>query len=202
MRLHHFIQKNLNLSEEKINLQDKEICNQIKNVLKLRVGEKIILCNGSGEEVVVKILNFDEGINCEVEERKKNSDADEVEINLFLSILKKDNFELVVQKAAELGVKKIIPIISSRTIKTNLNPDRLKKIAKEAAEQCERTDIPEIEEIIKFKDVVDLKKGELNILFDRNGIKSLPEKGKTGVPAEGRVSAVETSEKVEETRKK
>ena len=77
---------------------------------------------------------------------------------------------MVVQKTTECGISKIVPIISARTIKTGLNLERLKKIAKEASEQSGRSIVPEILEPISFEKSFELvKKNEINILFDSSG---------------------------------
>lgn len=71
-------------------------------------------------------------------------------VTLYCSILKRENFVWVVQKCTEVGVKAIIPIIAERTVKTGINMDRLRMIAKEAAEQSGRGIIPHIFEPMDF----------------------------------------------------
>lgn len=70
---------------------------------------------------------------------------------IFASIIKNDNFDFVVQKATELGVDVIVPIVSERTIKKNINLSRAQKIATEAAEQSGRVTIPEVLEPAPLK---------------------------------------------------
>jgi 16S rRNA (uracil1498-N3)-methyltransferase len=70
------------------------------------------------------------------------------ETYLFVSIVKKDNFEWIAEKATELGVSHIIPIISERTEKKDINIDRIKKIIIEASEQSGRGTIPILSEVI------------------------------------------------------
>jgi 16S rRNA (uracil1498-N3)-methyltransferase len=77
------------------------------------------------------------------------------EIYLYISVLKGDNFDMVVQKTTELGVDHIVPFISDRTIKKNLNLERLRKIAIEASEQSGRRTVPNIHEIVKFSDIIE-----------------------------------------------
>lgn len=150
-----------------INIDDFEIVNQIKNVLKLEISEKLVLFF-DGKEVLCSIISINKKfINCDVLEDKK-AVLSKNDIVLYCAILKKDNFELIVQKASEIGVSKIVPIITERTIKTNLNIDRLNKIAKEACEQAERNNIVAISDIKKFKDCIK-KEEDLNFLFDFSG---------------------------------
>ena len=74
---------------------------------------------------------------------------------LFLSLIKKDNFELVVQKATELGVHAIVPILGEHSEKKGLNEERLHKIAIEASEQCGRGDIPHLCPITTLKEALE-----------------------------------------------
>ena len=64
----------------------------------------------------------------------------------------KNPMEIILQKATELGVSKIIPVVSERTEVKELNYDRAKKIAIEATEQSNRLVPPEISKVIKLKE--------------------------------------------------
>ena len=81
--------------------------------------------------------------------------------------MKKENFEIAVQKAVEVGVKEIVPIITARTVKFGLNKERLEKIIKEAAEQSGRGILPNLNEAIDFdKAIIEAKnKNEVNLFF-------------------------------------
>ena len=85
---------------------------------------------------------------------------------MYLAILKKDNFELAVQKATECGVSNIIPVITERTIKTGLNTERLEKIVKEASEQSGRSIVPKILETMELKEALQHgTKNEEKVIF-------------------------------------
>lgn len=84
-----------------------------------------------------------------------NRAAKNEELWLFLSILKNDNFDLVVQKATELGVDHVVPLLCDRTIKKNINLKRAEKIAIEASEQSGRTSVPVVHEPITLKKAVE-----------------------------------------------
>ena len=73
--------------------------------------------------------------------------------------------ETIFQKATELGVKKIIPLISERTEIKELNYDRAKKIVIEATEQSNQLNPPEISEVTKFKDFLKNVNSTTKILF-------------------------------------
>lgn len=75
-------------------------------------------------------------------------------ITLYMAIIKNSNFDLVVEKATELGVSKIVPVKTERTVKSGLNFERLEKLAIEASEQSGRMTIPEITEIMELSDAI------------------------------------------------
>jgi len=168
MKIHRFI-GTFNLSKKELEINDKEIVNQMKNVLRLKVGELVELCDGKNISAIAEIVKIEKNsINVSIKEIVKDKNKTKNKVTLFCAILKKENFELVVQKTTECGVSKIVPIITSRTIKNGLNMERLRKIAKEASEQCGRTNIPEISEPIKFEEAINNLVGN-TFFFDAGG---------------------------------
>lgn len=152
MRLNRFIGSYL-LDQDLIEISG-DVAHQIRSVLKLRVGEKIILGNGTTAEAIAEIISFNkDSVSVRVlEKTKNNSESDIRPVTLYCAILKRENFELVAQKATEVGVKKIVPLLTARTIKLGLRTDRLLKIIKEAAEQSGRATLPELGEPIEFEE--------------------------------------------------
>nr|WP_246495408.1 16S rRNA (uracil(1498)-N(3))-methyltransferase [Ameyamaea chiangmaiensis] len=71
---------------------------------------------------------------------------------LMFALLKRDATDLVVRMGTELGVRRFLPVITERTNAARVNVDRLRAIAVEAAEQCERLDVPEVEEPARLTD--------------------------------------------------
>lgn len=170
MNLHRFIKK-VDFNKDKIRLKDEDFSNQVRKVLRLKPGDKLILVNGKGQEAVCKITNFKTNVvDLRVLERKNLSSKVDREVYLFCSILKKKNFELVAQKAVEVGVSQLFPVISKRTVKLGLRFERLRKIMKEASEQSGRVELPKLNEIVKFEEAV--KRGsdlDINLFFDERG---------------------------------
>ena len=154
MRLHRFIgdfsfeegsASGGNFSKNKLTISDKELVNQIKNVLRLKIGDEIRLDDGKEKSALAEIISITRaGIEVDISEVSENKNELPIYGTLYCSILKRENFELVAQKATEIGIKEIVPIISSRTIKLNLREDRLEKIIKEAAEQSGRGIVPKL----------------------------------------------------------
>lgn len=69
---------------------------------------------------------------------------------LVPALLKKDRFDLVLEKASELGAAKIQPVLARRCVADKLNPERARNIITEAAEQCARTALPQLAEVVKL----------------------------------------------------
>lgn len=154
MRLNRFFCE-VTLDQKSTLISHASLVNQLKNVFRLVKGDKIILFDGSGFDYVVVIDGYEkDSVSFSVIEVKQNIVVTQHETYLFASIVKKDNFEWISQKATELGVSHIVPIISERSEKKNLNMDRLKKIIIEASEQSGRGTIPEISEIIDLEDAL------------------------------------------------
>lgn len=175
MKLHRFI-GDFDLNKKIIEIKNPENVKQIRGVLRLEIGENLILSNGTGKQVEAKITEMSkEKINCEVIHDIPINDPAR-KVNLYLAILKKDNFEIALEKAVECGVANIIPIITERTVKTGLNTTRLEKIIREASEQCERSIIPNLLPTMSFEQA--LKHGAENeekIIFHPNNKQYIPQ---------------------------
>lgn len=154
MRLHRFIGA-FDLSKKEVKITDPENIKQIKGVLRMEIGSSLILSDGHGNEAEVSIFAMEKSeILCMVEKMLPTIEPQR-KVHLYLAILKKENFELAVQKAVECGVSNIIPIITERTVKTGLNIERLEKIIKEASEQSGRSVVPTLSPILNFTDAVE-----------------------------------------------
>ncbi len=150
--------------ENSISLLSKEHINYIVNVMRLKRGSKINFFNKEGEWESEIVFLEKERVEVKFQKKIKNA-LETTNIELAICLVKKNQMEMIFQKATELGVKKIIPIISERTEVKDLNYDRAKKIAIEATEQSNQLKPPEISKIIKLKDFIDSKKKDTSILF-------------------------------------
>lgn len=154
MKIHRFIIPS-NLRSDELEITDQDIVGQIKNVLRLKLGEKVIVGDGRGKEVLSEIKKIGKSsVTLKVHRVEENSNETKNSVTLYCSVLKKENFELVVQKATEIGVRYIVPVITERTVKLGLNKERLEKIAKEAAEQSGRGIVPVIFKPMSFEEAV------------------------------------------------
>lgn len=152
--MHRFI-GNFPLGEKRFWIADKELSKQIRGVLRLSPGETVILSDGQGMEAEARLLSYDKNaVEVEVLEIRSGRTDPETEVTAYLAILKRENFELAVQKCVEVGVARVVPVITRRTVKLGLKRDRLLKIMKEAAEQSGRSRLPELGEELEFEEAV------------------------------------------------
>jgi len=143
-----FIKQKISENHEMV-IGDEKIIHQIKNVLRKKEGDQIIFLDGNGSEFFGNISKISKKEIIFKKDnitfhKKNNFEMEKQKIIFAPAILKKDNFEFVLQKCIEIGVQKFQPIISERTEKNNLNFDRLEKIVKEASEQSEKIFLPEV----------------------------------------------------------
>lgn len=159
--------------QKSLQISGGDFLRQIKNVLRLNIGEEIILVNNSGQEASVKIMAYSKDfVSAEIQTVKANDNEPKRHVILYCSILKRENFELVAQKATEVGISEIVPIICEHTVKTGLKKERLAKIIKEAAEQSGRGKTPVLSEPVSFSEAIkQAQQNDKNFLFDMAGKK-------------------------------
>ncbi len=157
-----------------------EDARHIEKSLRMRKGEELTLVN-SGEEYLCEIKDFLDG-NVEVAVksfRECDREAD-VQVTLYQSLTKGDKMDFIVQKSVELGVHRIVPVITSRCVS---RPDekslkkkieRWQKIATGAAQQSCRGIVPEVLEAVNFTEALKgSKELDCSILFYEGGGESL-----------------------------
>lgn len=168
MRLHRFI-GDFDFNGKEIVISDKNFINQARNVLRLKTGDEIILCDGKNNEVSAKLslLTKDE-VKVSISETRTNETESKNYVHSYCPILKKENFEWAIQKAVEIGTKEITPIITTRTVKLGLNYERINKIIKEASEQSGRGVLPKLNEAVIFDNAIGKAKNDnnLNLFFN------------------------------------
>lgn len=158
-----------------------EDAKHITTVLRMGIGEYVVLCDGAGNDYLCKIaLCQKDLVELEVTEYRKNNAEPNIEITLFQCLPKSDKMDFIVQKATELGAARIVPTLSKRCVS---RPDpksvvkkiqRWQKIAEEASKQSGRGKIPQIEPLTEFrKAVTEYSSQGLGILFYECGGESL-----------------------------
>ena len=140
--------------------------NHIKNVLRLNIGEEILVCNqNTSNNYVCKVSEIlKKEIICEITQKSDKSSESNIKIDIFQGLPKADKMELIIQKGTELGVNSFIPVKFKRTIvkldeKDEVKKiDRWQKIAEVAAKQSGRDIIPKIKSVENIKNICNLIK--------------------------------------------
>ncbi|MFH1386070.1 MAG: 16S rRNA (uracil(1498)-N(3))-methyltransferase [bacterium] len=130
----------------------------LRNVLRVKLGDQLELFDGTGIVYQAEIKTITKGsINCEIKTKQRSPNEPKIQITLAQALPKSSKMDLVVEKAVELGVDKIMPVLTERTISTRDKLIRWQKIAKEAAEQSGRAIVPAVTSLIKFDDLLKLR---------------------------------------------
>ena len=171
---------NFNDLEVTLNLEESK---HLRDVLRLREGEEVFVFDGEGNEFACRIAEIGRGKEFSKLEILKKVEAfapeSPLDLTLAIALLKGEKFDLVVQKATELGVNRLIPLITARTdVKTDSHGaekrvERWRKITLEAAKQCGRAAVPKVDLPVEFKKFVgNLPENVGGVLFsEKNGVK-------------------------------
>ena len=119
-------------------------------VMRVGPGDTVVLCDDATGEWAARIVETgkrDVTLTVETRLRPREQVPD---FWLCPALLKKDRFDLVLEKATELGVRAIHPLVTRRCVADKLNPERARSIVVEAAEQCARTALPELAPPVKL----------------------------------------------------
>jgi len=167
----------LTISSEGLKLSDEDF-QHARRVLRLKDGDKVVLC----EDCTDFLCEFSADGAFVVLDSAANQAEPSVHVTLYQCLPKSDKFDFVIQKAVELGVSEIVPVISKRCVS---RPDekaissklaRWNKIAYEAAKQCGRGRVVSVRDVISFKNAVGaFNSANLHILFYECGGKRLNE---------------------------
>ena len=163
-----------NILENSTSLLSKEHTHYLVNVMRAKRGGNVNFFNKNGEwlsEIV-----FLEKDRVEVKFLSKiKENTNTLNIELAICLVKKNAMEIILQKATELGIRKIIPIISERTEVKEINFERANKIVIEATEQSNQLEPPQISEILNLKDFLNINRNKI-FFADINSDYSLEKK--------------------------
>ncbi len=126
----------------------------LATVMRCAVGETVLVFNGIDGEWEARIATLRRDRVLLRAERHSRPQMPEPDLWLLFAPLKREATDLVVQKATELGVSHILPVLTDRTNTSRTNPERLTSITIEAAEQCERLTLPVIEQPRKLSAIL------------------------------------------------
>lgn len=178
-------------TDEEINgtfLITGEDAKHIEKSLRMRVGEELTLVTPDLQEHLCKISAFySDGVEVESVSCKPCDREADVEVTLYQSLTKGDKMDLIVQKSVELGVARIVPVITSRCVSRpdekslKKKIDRWQKIALGAAQQSCRGIVPIVDDVMTFEEALaDCSQKDSGVIFYEGGgesLKSFTDKG-------------------------
>lgn len=171
--MHRFYidKENLEHAEQSVQILGMDV-NHIKNVLRLRCGDEITVSDGAGKDYLCRISDIEnEKVVADILDVCDNFSELETEITLFQGYPKSDKLEMIIQKTVELGVTRIVPVLTKRTIvklddkKAQKKTERYQLIAEAAAKQSGRGMIPTVSMPVSFEEALKMAEGlEMNLI--------------------------------------
>lgn len=169
--MHHFFVSPDQIDEKYVTITGGDV-NHIKNVLRMKIDEELLISNGQDKDYYCKIESIsDDEIKAVILDEEFEGTELPTELYLFQGLPKSDKMELIIQKAVELGVKEIIPVATKRCVvklddkKEASKIKRWQAISESAAKQSRRIIIPEVSSVMSFKEAINrAKEFELGII--------------------------------------
>lgn len=158
--MQHFFVTPSQVGETDIYIEGSDV-NHMKNVLRMRYGEELTVSDGDNLKYRCAVERYEEGrAVLKILERMQSDTELSSRIYLFQGLPKQDKMELIIQKAVELGVYRIIPVSTSRCVvkldekKAVKKAERWRQIAVSAAKQAGRGYIPEVVPVIAYQEAL------------------------------------------------
>ena len=143
--------------------------NYLGNVMRLGAGEHVLLFDGASGEWIARIVeNGRKRMTLVVEQRTREQES-VPDLWLAFAPVKRAQTDWLVEKATELGVARLFPVTTQRTIVERVKLERLQAIAIEAAEQCNRTSVPEISQLQPLRAFLKEQSGRTLYFADEGG---------------------------------
>lgn len=169
---------------------EKEIISQLARVLRAKEGEKFVVFCGDGLEYICQLveLSKEQAKFLIIDERGGEREPARF-ITLYPSLLKSDKFEWLLQKVTELGVSRIMPVVSARCVVREISPAKMKRyqeIIREAVEQCGGARVPALSPVASWRKALGIalmETGEKYIAWENSAEAEI-------IPSDGSVSPV------------
>lgn len=168
--MHRFFVEPSQVGEKEIAIWGSDV-NHIKNVLRMKIGEEILISSGENTEYTCYIKEFqEEKVLAHIMYAQEAGYELASKLYLFQGLPKGDKMELIIQKAVELGVHEIIPVASKRAVvkldkkKEEKKLTRWQAISQSAAKQSKRMYVPEITRVMSFQEAVSYA-GKLDVVL-------------------------------------
>lgn len=168
--MQHFFVTPDQVSGQNVYIEGSDV-NHMKNVLRMKVGEEVEISDGNNHRYLCSIESFEaESVVLQIEEELNVDTELPSKIYLFQGLPKSDKMELIIQKAVELGVYEVIPVVTKRAVvkldakKADKKVSRWKEIARSAAKQSGRGMVPDVAPVVDYKTALKQAK-ELDVVL-------------------------------------
>ncbi len=157
--MHNFFVKPENRNGNYYYITDADY-NHIKNVLRMKIGDTFLVSSGGSSDLCTLTAFEGDSAVAEIVEENYQDTALPIRLYLFQGLPKSDKMEFVIQKAVELGAEAIVPVEMSRCVvkleekKKKSKQARWQAISESAAKQSKRTSVPEVYDVLQYKDAV------------------------------------------------
>ncbi|MGI6488801.1 MAG: 16S rRNA (uracil(1498)-N(3))-methyltransferase [Syntrophomonadaceae bacterium] len=171
--VHRFYVDPGQLREDRVVIAGEEF-RHLQKVLRLGVGDQALLIDGSGHEYEVRLLALDlkaQRAEAEIIAIKAVNREPPIVVTLVQGIVRGDRMDFIIQKAAEIGVRRIVPLAAEHGVvrvtgeKARRRVERWRKIAREACKQCGRVVVPEVTEVVDLGQALQMQGDALGIFF-------------------------------------
>ena len=159
--MYHFFTETEFFTESEAVITGPDV-NHIKNVLRMKPGEKLLLSDGKGTNCLCEITElFPDKVLAKILPEEVDDTELPVKVTLYQGLPKADKMEFIIQKCVELGVTKIVPVDTDRAVvKLDAKKEEAKRkrwygISESAAKQSKRMIVPEVGNVMKFKAAIE-----------------------------------------------
>lgn len=168
--MYRFFVESNQIGEESISITGADV-NHIKNVLRMKIGETVLISDGNDREYTccIDALSDDEVI-AKIEDVNGPERELSVKVTLFQALPKSDKMEMIIQKMVELGVYEIVPVSTKRCVvkldakKAKKKAERWQAISLSAAKQSKRGIVPKVEKPVSFQQAIE-NAGEMDLIL-------------------------------------
>lgn len=156
--MHRFYTEKIELENKKAYILGDDV-KHMKKVLRLQTGDKVVVCDYKNKDYICSIASFEQDLaELDIEEIKENFTEPPVSITIYQGLPKSDKLDYIIQKCVEIGVVKIVPVATKRSVVKISDSEkkriRWQKVADEAAKQCGRGIRVEVSNVLSFKEAI------------------------------------------------
>jgi len=171
--MHRFFASKDQFTKDTVRITGDDVAH-ITRVLRLKAGDTVSVCDKDKTDYICSVRDFGKDfVDLDILSFEPNKNEADLSVTLYQGLPKADKMELIIQKAVELGVNRIVPVVTKRTVvklkDNSKKKDRWQKISEQAAKQCMRGIIPEVCEPVAFDEMLnEIKDAPLNIIAYEN----------------------------------